>query len=251
MSLSKIFSQSWKILGTHASLIFTAVLVVCLPFNALVSLLAVQAPDPSVEPGVVFQAVAALSGLLNFIFATLVFSIAVNLLTEASRKGLSLSSGEMIRKALGRLPAVLWTAFLQSLFLIPLYFALIIPGFIFSVFWVFSLQTAALRDKAGIPALSYSKALVRGRWWKTWGYFLAVVLVGALILFAAQFIGGLLVALFKMTGLPLVVVALLNSVTMTAADFVGAFYSAAMTYFFLQWEETPPSAVSPAASSNL
>ncbi len=62
-------------------------------------------------------------------------------------------------------------------FIFLLYLLLIIPGIIFSVFWVFS-GYILIKENTGIKeSLKKSYSLVRGNWWRTFGYLLLLFLI--------------------------------------------------------------------------
>lgn len=75
---------------------------------------------------------------------------------------------------------VLWV------FLILLFFAFIIPGIIFMIFWVFAVYILIGEDKGILESLGQSFRIVKGRWWKVFGYFLlfGLIIFGIYILFS-------------------------------------------------------------------
>ena len=46
----------------------------------------------------------------------------------------------------------------------------IIPGVILSVFWAFNLEALVLDDIKGIKPLGFSRSIVTGRWFRTFGF---------------------------------------------------------------------------------
>lgn len=73
-----------------------------------------------------------------------------------------------------------------------LYLLLIIPGIIFTVYWIFA-ALIFIQDRVGIfESMRRSKELVRGRWWKVFGYgilMIIVVMVVSIVLNLIPFIG--------------------------------------------------------------
>lgn len=69
-------------------------------------------------------------------------------------------------KAYARLGSCIGTSLLSALILMGLIVLLIIPAFIWSIYYIFLLQVVVLRGIDGKVALDYSKSLVKGRWWK-------------------------------------------------------------------------------------
>ena len=72
--------------------------------------------------------------------------------------------------------------------LIPLYILLIIPGIIFTVFWAFSSYILLSGNVRAWDSMKQSKALVKGRWWRVFGYGLLLLLIIFVISFVAGFI---------------------------------------------------------------
>jgi len=71
-----------------------------------------------------------------------------------------------------------------SFFLFFLYLALIIPGIIFSVYWIFAFYILISENKGIMDSLRRSKEIVKGRWWKVFGFLALMVL----IIFGTSFI---------------------------------------------------------------
>lgn len=69
----------------------------------------------------------------------------------------------------------------NAVFLIGLFILLIIPGIIFMVYWMFG-AFVLVDEKRGIKeSLKRSHELVKGKWWKTFGYILLLTLVVVLV----------------------------------------------------------------------
>lgn len=75
------------------------------------------------------------------------------------------------RDALGNTSRFIWpiiyTSLLVMLIILGGTILLIIPGIIFSVWYVFAYYAVIFEEKKGYEALKTSKALVTGRWWGT------------------------------------------------------------------------------------
>ena len=68
-------------------------------------------------------------------------------------------------------------------FLAVLFLLLIIPGIIFMVYWVFAFYIL-VRENTGIwESMKRSKAVVKGRWWKVFGFSLLMIIIVSLISF--------------------------------------------------------------------
>lgn len=88
---------------------------------------------------------------------------------------------------------VLLFSILITIFLSFLYLLLIIPGIIFSTYWTFSLLILFMEDAKIMESLKKSKQLVKGRWWRVFGYFLLLIII---VIIAQVIIGGIMEIIF-------------------------------------------------------
>ena len=87
------------------------------------------------------------------------------------------------------------------------------------------MAAVGLRSMEGMAAIRYSKSLVKGRWWKTFGYLIVFGLLGALC-------GGIVGGLFGMFPVSRVTQIVSNSVV----SLIAAFFNVVSTIFFLRFE---------------
>lgn len=80
-------------------------------------------------------------------------------------------------KSMLHTPTVLWVGLVYAV-CIFVASILLIPGIYLGIVWTFYLQCIALGKRKGLDALGHSRMLVRGRWWKTFGF---LFLVGILV----------------------------------------------------------------------
>jgi hypothetical protein len=66
---------------------------------------------------------------------------------------------------------------LSGLLLVLLYLALIIPGIIFSIFWVLASYVLIFEKKLGMAALKRSRELVKGYWWAIFARYLVYIII--------------------------------------------------------------------------
>jgi len=72
--------------------------------------------------------------------------------------------------------------------LVPLYLLLIIPGIIFSIYWIFAFYVL-VRENTGIwESMKRSKIIVKGKWWKVFGYSLLLGLIIVAVSLVSNFI---------------------------------------------------------------
>jgi len=93
-----------------------------------------------------------------------------------------LSSAEYIRMGFKKFWPYAWLIFLSGFIVSGGYFLLIVPGILFSVWFSMAIYALILEDKRGAEALFRSKHLVSGKFWKTAGRIIFMVIVGVVIL---------------------------------------------------------------------
>ncbi|MGN0135763.1 hypothetical protein [Anaerotignum sp.] len=83
--------------------------------------------------------------------------------------GKEVSMGEALSEAFSLMPAIIVSGIIFGV-LVFLGSIIIVPGVYFSIAWGLYLYGIGLSDKKGWDALRYSKRLVEGKWWRTFGY---------------------------------------------------------------------------------
>lgn len=79
-------------------------------------------------------------------------------------------------------------ALVSGIFIFLLTLLLIIPGIIFAVYWTFAAYVFFDKKEKIMPSLKQSKSIIKGRWWKTFGYILLFGLIMVAILIVAGII---------------------------------------------------------------
>ncbi len=124
-----------------------------------------------------------LSGLVDNFFTYLVFSVALLAVVKAAERAVTqrpFSTGEILAEAIRRWPRYLWTSFLAGFVILLLCFLFIVPGLIWSVYYLFVPYVVAVTSLSGGKALDYSKGLVKGAFWRTFGYFFVINFTAAI-----------------------------------------------------------------------
>lgn len=85
--------------------------------------------------------------------------------TAALLSGKAVDQNALSTQALRRIQPVLAVAFLQALILLGGLLLLVVPAVVFWVWYSLAQVAAALDDKRPIESLTYSRALVAGRFW--------------------------------------------------------------------------------------
>jgi len=82
----------------------------------------------------------------------------------------------------------LWLVIIMGLLLILLFILLIIPGVIFMIYWIFASYILMNEKKGAWESLKRSKQIVKGRWWRTFGFMILIALVAIVVSLVAGFI---------------------------------------------------------------
>lgn len=94
----------------------------------------------------------------------IIATIAIAFVVQARINNEVITIGDAFKKAFSKWGIVIGASMLMGLYLMGLYILLIIPGFIFSIYWIFTIYAVILLNKSGKEAMDYSKELVTGRW---------------------------------------------------------------------------------------
>lgn len=129
---------------------------------------------------------------LAFVFMCIVMYVATIMLMKEIEFGWTLSYMDALRKSLPYILPLFGVAILVSLAIIGGFAFFIIPGIIASIWYGFAQIATVIDGKKGMGALLHSAALVRGRLWKVFLYYLVamiVVMIANFILGLIPFIG--------------------------------------------------------------
>lgn len=192
MSASEILNTSWNLYKTNFRKL--------LPFIAFLFIINFTVPYldlalVSYLPGVVSGILVVL--IIPLISALLSIWITNGFVLTASALSLNQSAPEWkmaLSQAKTYLPRVIGASILVALIVIGGTIAFIIPGIIFSIWFMFVSQEILLKNAHITEALGASKALVSGRWWKMWWCFFFPNLVFGLVLFVVVIGLGLLLS---------------------------------------------------------
>jgi hypothetical protein len=89
---------------------------------------------------------------------------------------------------------------MMTIFLIPLFLLLIIPGIIFMTYWAFAMYVLVDQGKGVFGSLGESMNIVKGRWWRVLGYSILVLLLYFVVALAIGIPFGIIGAIFAFTG---------------------------------------------------
>ena len=134
-------------------------------------------------------------GLLVGVVLIIVIYGALIARIDSVARAAPLSVGEALAIGLHRLPAMFVSGLLTGLVVGVGLILLLIPGFIFMIWFVFA-PTAVIIERLGpLDGMSYSRALVRGHWWRT----AALLTIVGIILMVVYFLLVIGLSIFLIT----------------------------------------------------
>jgi hypothetical protein len=189
--LGDIFRTAWMLIKSQYRTFLAVCLFIYIPVMVLVQLINVQLihfPASSAEAA---QSIARFNQNLQYLIANLfgIFVIAgLPYFVERTLQGSPPTWSKVLRFGATHWLSYFGTGIVAGIVIGLWSLLLIIPGIIFYVFYSFWGIALVLRDNSGYDALKYSKSLVEGHWWKTFGISLAASLVCFGIVFLIAFI---------------------------------------------------------------
>ncbi len=220
LGLGRVLSVGWREYCRHFRSILPIVLIVYIPINIGLSFVPVDAliEQHGLRGFRMYMKVVQLSEFLIGVLATL--SIAK--LVEAGFLGQSCTWRQAFHHAFSRWGTAIVSGMLGGVIVLGMFLLLIVPGIIWSLYYSFFLYVVALRGLSGKAALDYSKSLVKGQWWRVFGYLLVINVLGFLA-------GALLAVPFIFTPENRV----LDILSDTLTDIVAALFLVMTVVFFL------------------
>jgi hypothetical protein len=176
--LGRVIGVGWKQYWLHFSSVLCIVLIVYVPVNVALSFVPVEhlVETQGLQGFRLYMKLIQLSEFLIGVLATM----ALAALLEASIRGNSICWQTALRHAFARWGASLGTGLLSGLIILGLLLLLIVPGIIWGLYYSLCIYVVALRGLSGKEALDYSKAIVKGQWWRVLGYLVVIGLLGGL-----------------------------------------------------------------------
>lgn len=143
----------------------------------------------------IFAALILISVILGFIMSVTL----VNFSFSLNRKNKPTTTSQAIKSASKYLGKYIVLVIAVSLALMGLYLLFIIPGIIFTFYWLFAAYILIGENRGVIESIKRSKQVVKGRWWRVLGYYLLLMLVfmGISLIFLIP--GSILRAIFQST----------------------------------------------------
>ena len=141
---------------------------------------------------------------------------------------------EALNHGLKKWSALIRTRILGGLITFGMFLLLIVPGIIWSVYYIFTIYVVAITSLSGKKALSYSKKLVKGLWWRALGYFFVIGFAAMIPTVLITLVtGGIYAAIESNLALPKMLLVVIESLLDIPVQFVTPFLLALGTTFFL------------------
>ncbi len=237
-SIGQILSYSWKKFTQNFQLILFVILTVYIPINIILSFVPFDAPLEQMGGmqgfRIYMKIIQILEGLIGIIA-----TMSIAYIIKQKIDGKIVDFKHAIKKSLSRWPAAIGTNIMLGIFLLGLTLLLIIPGIIYSVYWIFVLYVVVLHDKSGKNALDYSKGIVKGRWWKVVGYSLVFGILALVVSLSIGLAEGVILGFLPENFIVSVFEVLLDTFT----DFLLAYFTVVSIIFFINFDNTKKSEV--------
>lgn len=177
-SLGQVMALGWEQYRKRFLSILSIFLIVYVPINIGLSFVPVDCliEEHGLRGFRIYMKLVQLTEFLIGVVATM----SLARLIEASLAGQPATWQQALRLAVSRWGASIGTGFLAGLIVLGMLLLLIIPGIIWSLYYSFFIYVVALRGLSGKRALDYSKALVKGQWWRVCGFLLVIEGIGAI-----------------------------------------------------------------------
>jgi hypothetical protein len=160
-------------LGLYVALIAIPVVPVGIALVAL----AAASPDPSGQS----QRILAIDLVAEFLLVMPICTAAVAYAVVAQLAGRAPALGETLRAVLPRSSILVGTVILSAIATFAGLIALVIPGLAMAIWFQFVGQVVILENRSYLDALRRCRELVRGAWWRTFGWVVAINLASGLV----------------------------------------------------------------------
>lgn len=173
--LGEIIAIGWKTFWKNFRDILTIFLIVYVPINIGLSFVPIGSLIE--EYGMQgFKMYLKIAQLVEFLIGVLA-TMSLACLIESRVLGKPITWKESFGEAFSRWGASVWTGLLAVLIIAGMTLLFLVPGIIWSLYYYFIIYVVALRCLSGKEALDYSRKLVKGQWWRVFGYVFVIGLL--------------------------------------------------------------------------
>jgi len=172
---AQLIVLSWDLFRKNFSLILLIGIILNVPVFILDELL----------PGLQLSYLTELAIVAPIsLFISLIITLSYYKITEGFLDGQSITISEAMGFSFLRLNKATWTGLITLLIVMAWSLLFIIPGIIWGVYYSFIIYVVAAKNIGGMKALSESKSLVTGRWWKVFGFsvYISLLIAAAALL---------------------------------------------------------------------
>jgi hypothetical protein len=147
------------------------------PVGIALVALAAASPDPSGQS----QRILAIDLVAEFLLVMPICTAAVAYAVVAQLAGRTPALGETLRAVLPRSSILVGTVILSAIATFAGLIALVIPGLAMAIWFQFVGQVVILENRSYLDALRRCRELVRGAWWRTFGWVVAINVASGLV----------------------------------------------------------------------
>jgi len=201
--VGKAIDAAFASIKEHFSLLFKAGLLLYVLPSFVIQVLAflfiaffavgVSSLDSMSSPTALYGALGAgfvvliilvvISSLLS-----LLYSITIIRVLHEKRQGVDLTLSQAISKGWSHFGSAILLSLLMGIALVLLYLLLIIPGIIFTIYWMFAIYALVIDNKGVGESLTFSKKIVSGSWWAMLLTIIVIVLASIVVSIVASMI---------------------------------------------------------------
>jgi hypothetical protein len=166
----EILRHSWNILKSNVVVFVLILATIQIPITAFFSFFPIDR-----LLGNTSGLIKLILPLANYAFGSLALvpmPMMVAFIVESAERGERLGYRDAVGKMALQWRFAVFVELLYRLILAGGIIAFVVPGFIYSTYFIFSMQSVTLRNKRGRSALYFSRSLVEGRWWEVLSVFL-------------------------------------------------------------------------------
>ena len=168
--------------------------------------------------------------LLSFITLVLYFIFEAGLVKDSIKGKFKLN--KTINSGKKYFWKFVWFSIIIFFFLILLFLALIIPGIIFAVYWTLAIYIYFDSKKTVVQSLSASFHMIKGNWWRIFGYTILLFLILGVVGMIINLIGLPIGILLKNLGLPDLWISFLNFILSDIINLVYTLISVPFSILF-------------------
>lgn len=189
--LAELLGDTWRLFTGHLAVILSVTLLLVTPVALIVDGVWGRGLADGIDADTPVEATFTSAFLQGLVVGPLATALLVVIVLGVSRRE-EPTFGGALRSGSERFLPALGTVLLGALGVALGLIALVVPGIWLAVRWYVGAQAAVVDGLAPVAALRRSAELVKGRWWRTFGYLIvANVLFGLIVGIVGAAVGAL------------------------------------------------------------